>query len=477
VLCSQGVIGSSPTAIMTSSLLPPAQWAQSEFALAELGDQRLTHRLVRIGTGLAHHPGGTLPQAFPAMKDLKAAYRFFHQAKVGLEQIQSPHWAATRARCREPGEYLLLEDTSELDYSGHPCCADLGSIGNGRGRGLLLHTTLAVRVEAWDLAHRPEGIVVGLLGQQCWRRTGPPKRGRETWKERIQRPRESQRWAAVLESVERPLAHSQWVWVADREADFYEPIERCQRRGVDFVIRAYRDRRLANQPGYLTDALARLAVCGTMAVELRSRAGQPARTAQVQVRRGTVRLKGPERPDGDKPDFTLNVVEVQEVAAPAGVPALRWLLLTSLPCQRWAEVQRIIGRYAARWWIEEYHKALKSGVGAEDSQMERADRIETLVAVLAIVAVRLLNAKWLARTRGTEPVDRQVFGAQALEILAAKFSEPAGGWTHQSALVAVARLGGFLARKHDGMPGWRTIWRGWQRLMWMCEGLETMQKS
>ena len=461
---------------MITSLLAPAQWAQTEFALAELGDQRLTQRLVRIGTGLAQSPGGTLPQAFPRMKDLKAAYRFFNQAKVGPEQIQTLHWEQTRVGCCQPGEYLLIEDTSELDYSRHPGCEDLGSIGNGRGRGLLLHSTLAIRVEAWDLAHRPEGIVVGLMGQQCWRRSGPPKRGRETWKERIQRPRESQRWAAILEQTERPPAHSQWVWIADREADFYEPIERCQRRGVDFVIRAYRDRRLADQPGYLKDALAAMAVCGTMAVELRSRAGQPARTAQVQVRSGTVRLKGPERPDGNKPDFTLNVVEVQEVDAPAGVEPLHWLLLTSLPCQQWSQVQRIVGRYTARWWVEEYHKALKSGVGVEESQMQRAYRIETLVAVLAIVAVRLLNAKWLARTRGAEPVDRNVFGEQALDILAAKFGQPAGGWTHQSALVAVARLGGFLARKRDGMPGWQTIWRGWQRLMWMCEGLETMQR-
>ena len=384
---------------MSSSLLAPAQWAQTEFALAELGDRRLTQRLVRIGTGLAQNPGGTLPQAFPQMKDLKAAYRFFNQAKVGPEQIQSAHWEQTRASCRQPGEYLLIEDTSELDYSGHLGCEELGSIGNGRGRGLLLHSTLALRVEGWDLGHRPEGVVMGLLGQQCWRRSGPPKRGRETWKQRIQRPRESQRWAAVLEQVGRPAAHSQWVWIADREADFYEPIERCQRFGVDFVIRAYRDRRLADQPGYLKDALAQMAVYGTMAVELRSRAGQPARTAQVQVRSGTVRLKGPERPDGDKPDFTLNVVEVREVEAPVGIEPLHWLLLSSLPCQRWAEVQRIVGRYAARWWVEEYHKALKSGVGAEESQMQRAYRIETLVAVLAIVAVRLLNAKWLARTR------------------------------------------------------------------------------
>lgn len=459
---------------MTTSLLPPAQWAQSEFALAELGDQRLTQRLVRIGTGLAQPPGGTLPQAFPAMKDLKAAYRFFHQAKVGPEQIQSSHWEATRARCREPGEYLLIENPSELDYSGHPGCADLGPIGNGCGRGLLLHTTLAVRAAAWDRAHHPEGIVVGLLGQRCWRRTGPPKRGRETWKERIQRPRESQRWAAVLAETGSPPAGSQWIWIGDRAADFYEPIERCQRLGLDFVIRAYRDRRLADPPGYLSAALTQMAECGTMAVELRSRPGQPARTAQVAVRSGTVRCRGPERPDGDRTDFTVNVVEVREVNAPAGVPPLRWLPLTSLPCQRWSEVQRIVGRYAARWWIEEYHKALKSGVGAEESQMRQADRIETLVAVLAIVAVRLLNAKWLARTHGGQPVDRDVFGKSALKLLAAKFGEPAGGWPHRRALVAVAQLGGFLARKRDGLPGWQTIWRGWQRLMWMCEGLETL---
>ena len=28
----------------------------------------------------------------------------------------------------------------------------------------------------------------------------------------------------------------------------------------------------------------------------------------------------------------------------------------------------------------------------------------------------------------------------------------------------VAKLGGFLGRKHDGEPGWQTLWRGWQKL-------------
>jgi hypothetical protein len=60
----------------TSTLLPPAQWAQTEFALAQLGDRRRTQRLVKIATALAQSLGGTLPQACPAWKDLQAAYRF-----------------------------------------------------------------------------------------------------------------------------------------------------------------------------------------------------------------------------------------------------------------------------------------------------------------------------------------------------------------------------------------------------------------
>ena len=113
----------------------------------------------------------------------------------------------------------------------------------------------------------------------------------------------------------------------------------------------------------------------------------------------------------------MNVVEVRELHPPPGVEGLHWTLLTSLPCTRWVEAQRIVGRYTARWWIEEYHKVLKSGTGAEASQLEAAYRLETLVAVLAIVAVRLLNAQWLARARPDEAVAADAFGPHALAIL------------------------------------------------------------
>ena len=86
-----------------------------------------------------------------------------------------------------------------------------------------------------------------------------------------------------------------------------------------------------------------------------------------------VDLDGPWRPGGWQPPLLgINAVEVREVHAPEGVKEpLHWVLLTSLPCASWAAVQRVVGRYTARWWIEEYHKALKSGAGVEDSQLER----------------------------------------------------------------------------------------------------------
>jgi hypothetical protein len=244
---------------------------------------------------------------------------------------------------------------------------------------------------------------------------------------------------------------------------------------VDFVIRGCQNRKLVGEFSHLADALEQAKVRGQMAVELRSRPGQAARTAMVEVRTAAVNSKGPYRPGGYQPNLPLYVVEVCEVDPPEGVEPLHWIWLTSLPCGRWVEVKRIIGRYAARWWVEEYHKALKSGVGVEESQLQRAYRIESLVAVLAIIAIRLLNAKWLARVRSDEPVDAQVFGAEALKILANRLGKPQGGWTHRTVLVAVARIGGFIGRRGDGLPGWQTIWRGWQRLIWMCQGLETIK--
>jgi hypothetical protein len=455
---------------MSATLLPSAQWAQQEFAFAQLGDQRRHKRLVNIAEHLAAHPGGTLPQAFLDGAELKAAYRFFGQRGVSFDTVLAPHVERTRQACRQPGEYLLIEDTTLLDYSGHVAAQGLGRIGNGRGRGFELHSTLAVRVEGWTLEQQPEGTVVGLFGQQCDRPKPAPKP--ETPKQRFSRTRRSQIWAAAILAAGRPPAGSRWIYVADAESDFYEAMNINLQQGVDLVVRASHDRRLAEGAGHLRAVVSQGPVLGQMTVAVRARGGQPARQATVELRSARVNLDGPWRPSGwQAPLSDLGVVEVREIAPPADVPEpLHWLLLTTLPCATWALAQRVVGYYTARWWIEEYHKALKSGTGVESSQLEEADRLEGLIAILAVVATRLLSAKMLARSRPESQEAATSLGPLLLTVLEKKLGPPHPRWSNRNLIRAIARVGGFIGRKSDGEPGWQTIWRGWQRLSWMCEG-------
>lgn len=456
-------------------LASPAAWAQQQFGFAQLGDKRRNERLVKVATNLAANPGGTLPQAFAQWAELKAAYRLFNQQQVSFERVIAPHCERTLQACREPGQYLLIEDTSLLDFSGRPACEDLGVIGDGSGRGFELHSTLAVRIEAWSLEQRPEGTLMGLLHQQC--RTPRPAPQGEKKAQRLSRPRRSHKWAESIRHVGHPPQAAQWILAGDREADVYEAIDTCVQHGVDFVIRSCQDRRLAEPLGHLRETVAQAPLLGRTTVEVRSRGGQPARTAIVEVRSVRVDLDGPWRPGGVRPPLKdIGVVEVREVDAPEGVKEpLHWILLTALPCATWAQAQRVVGYYTARWWIEEYHKALKSGASVEESQLEKAHRLEPLIALLAVIAVRLLCTKMLARSRPESFEAAASFGPEMLQLLEQKLGKPRDGWTNKNVLIATARLGGFLARKHDGLPGWQTIWRGWHRLMWMCEGANLMK--
>ena len=49
-----------------------------------------------------------------------------------------------------------------------------------------------------------------------------------------------------------------------------------------------------------------------------------------------------------------------------------------------------ICQYATRWIIEEYHKAIKTGLGAERLQLESAERLFAAIAIMSVVALRLI---------------------------------------------------------------------------------------
>lgn len=460
---------------MCTSLLAPHEWAHMEFMSSELGDSRRTDRLVEVAGALAKTQSGTLPKAFCQPDQLKAAYRLFDTEEVTFERIVSPHWQRTYEECCQPGEYLLIEDTTALDFKTHPAVRGLGPISDDAfSQGMLLHSTLALRVESWDEDQQPQVTLQGLLHQQCWTRSKQKRRGKKSRPKILRRDRESQRWARSLEWL-RPGAESHWTFIADRESDIYEAFQRCNEAQTDFVIRAAQARTLEEEGITVFAAVEKAPVMGSFELELRGRGDRPKRIAKLELRSTTVTLRAPWRPGGELAPFEVQVVLVREVGGPLD-ESIEWVLLTSLSCQSFEEVRRIVARYARRWIVEEYHKALKTGTQIESSQLESAHRLQGLLGILSLVALRLLNTKLVARATPDVLVDEESFGVEAIKILNVKFGKPAGGWTYGALIVAIARMGGFLARRSDGNPGWITIWRGWEKLYAMAEGIQLMER-
>ena len=462
---------------MATTLTSVLDWANAEFGGAELGDRRRCPRLVKLAAKCAQNPHGTLPGSFQRWSEAKAAYRLLGQPDVTYERVIAPHFDRVRTDCCRGGEYLMVEDTTTLDFTSHLAAQDLGRIGDDGGRGLFVHSTLALKIERWNDRHEPEVTVEGLLDQRWWARTMPTiGRGKEKKRKRFRRPRESQRWAAVVEQIQ-PAAGARWTFVADRESDIYETFERCQKNRWHFIVRANQPRALDDEGGSVFTAVAESPELGRFFVDLRARPGRAARRAQVAVRTRQVQLRGPWRPGGWLEPRTVNVVEAREIDAPPGVEPIHWVLLSDWPVQTFEQAMRIIKAYTRRWLIEEYHKALKTGTSIEDSQLTTAQRITSLLGILAVVAVRLVNMKLLATTRPDEPVPADEIGPEALAILEAEYGRPSGGWTNATVFVSIARFGGFLARKSDGSPGWLTIWRGLRQLMLMARGYDLAREE
>ena len=281
---------------------------------------------------------------------------------------------------------------------------------------------------------------------------------------------ESDRWAQALREAGNPPEGARWTLVADRECDIFEVMSQCATQGIDWVIRAAQKRPTTPLLVEVFAAAGQAPVLGCFTVELRARPGVAAREAHVEIRVIATELAPPRELRKTYAPQAVTLVEVREIDPPKGVEPLHWVLLTRWPCETFAQARRVGGVYACRWLIEEYHKVLKTGTHIEDSQLSTADRIQALLAIHAVVAADLLALKLLAHSCPDAPVPAELVAPESLTILAMQVGRPLSGWTYASTMRAIARLGGYLGRKHDGPPGWLSIWRGWLKLGMMTEG-------
>ena len=98
-----GVKPAPVNALSVESGLEGPGWAEHEFADCELGDKRLTQRLVKIVCEQAAQPEGSYAQAAAGHRhDLKGYYRFLNneRSELNLESILQTHRAQTIRRMK-----------------------------------------------------------------------------------------------------------------------------------------------------------------------------------------------------------------------------------------------------------------------------------------------------------------------------------------------------------------------------------------
>ncbi len=461
-----------------------APWVSDEMADVELKDKRLNNRLTEILSALSAHPQSSIPAAHNGGEaETTAAYRFFDNDRVGFEDILHPHIEASLRRFAEHAVVILVQDTSEIDLTRpEQQVIGAGTLDGHARHGVLLHPLMGFT---------PNGTPLGTVYAETWSRDDDePRSTAQKQYDRKHTPieeKESLRWLDSHRDAVRvadQIPDTQFISVADSEADIYEVIdEAMQHSNLGWIVRACQHRATldeddCNQSMQPRDVVMAEPVLFRQQITVRGRTAkvkidkrarkQPRepRTAEVEVRAATVKLRAPWRSDRKLSHQEVNVVVVSEVNPPDGDVAVEWILYTNLPIQNAEEVREVIQYYCVRWMIEIFFRTLKTGCRVESRRFEEVNRFYRCMAVYMIVAWRTLYVCRLGREMPDVSCEA-VFGIdewQSIWRVVNNETPPKEPPKLQEMVRLVARLGGYINRVRDDEPGPQSVAIGLQRL-------------
>ncbi len=447
---------------------PGTLWATAVLGRAKFPDHRLKLRAIQIMGQKANRPGDSIPQGAGGPAAAKGTYRLLENRRVKADLFWSPiHEHAARALAGLD-LVLAIQDTTFINLPTLDATEGLGTVNGKDEEALLMHSVLAVR---------PDGHILGMLDNQVWARP-PEELGKaQDRKDRPIEEKESSKWLRgqrrAAEWRDRFSPGTKLLHLCDREADIHEVFQEAIDLGDEAIIRCSRDRKVEGPWGYVRATLSAQPVLARARIEVPRKRGQRKRWAAIEIRSATVTLDPPAKYPGRRP-LRLGVVWVTEPVVPEGVEGLDWMLWTTLPVGTAEEALRVVEFYRRRWRIEDFHRTLKEGCQVERTQLKTAGRIETLVAYSSAVAVRLLQLTHWARTEPGRPCT-EVLSDDEWRVLWARIHNarlPEGQEppTLREAVAMIGRLGGHLGRKCDGLPGVRSLWKGWYVLHLLVEG-------
>lgn len=446
-------------------ILDPEAWAKKTFGRCHLKDLRRTGRAVKVAARLANDASASLPAQMQTWKETMALYRLLDEEDVTFEALMQPHFQQTREWVGKQEVVLLVQDTTDLDFTHRQKMDGLGQIGNKQGRGLFLQTVLAVVPQTKE--------VLGCAMQEPFVRTPIPEG--ETRSQRHQRTeRETDVWMRMVDRLGAFPLETIVVHVGDRGADLFPFFLACLAQQTHFLVRVFENRRVQPEEHpqqYLLETIRAWPAQASHLFPVPGTHGRTARQTQVQLAFGSLCVMPPrqEKRCGTEP-LHLWAIRVWEEETPADEEPLEWLLLTSVTTTAIEQAWEHVEWYACRWTVEDYHQCLKTGCQIEERQVQSVARLIRLLGLLSPLAVRLLQLRDRSRSDPERPA-REVVEPTALALLAAHTGRVPEEMSTAIFWKAVAQLGGYLGRRGDGPPGWKTLWKGWLRIQTWLEGV------
>lgn len=459
-----------------------------EVAGANLGDERLNERFMKVMESLASSPSASFASMCNSKDEREGLYRFMRNKHVLWPDLIEPHIEETRVRASKAGAVIVVHDTTTVRVAED---ADLESYLNTGKKGFLFHSALVLdgREERKPLGTSAVEIVFRAKGKAKTKKNGRALSGAETFKFKH---KEFDRWWRLVEKTEERLQDVETVHVMDREADSYDLLSRLVSSNTSFVIRWCRNRsaKFSHEESMdwskvkdllckaKTKKLKRVVHLGKRRKKTAPRAAKAApprksRSASLRFATCSLDLRKPHYLPtrlGYPDSLAVNVVHIYEPSPPEGYEPVEWVLLTNLPIKKARDVERVVDIYRQRWLIEEFFKAIKTGCLYRKRHLTNRQSILNTFSSFLPIAWKALLLRSLAQgapmpaSHGLSSTELDVLRAKAMTIGAPLGENP----TMEEALTLIARLGGY--RSSSGPPGWLTIMRGTEKFISLVEG-------
>ena len=448
-------------------------WVENEMKASRLGDKRLDRRLSLILDDFSENPEESIPSVCHGWAETQAAYRFIDNDKVNAGQILQGHHIASVERIQTQQCVLIPQDTTFLNVAREESVG-LGTLRRTQSEQYLVHATVAFT---------PSRVNLGVVNAKFWQRPDEPVahlRNKKPIEEK-----ESYRWLESYEiacQIQRQCPDTLIISIADREGDIHEWFADVENREpeerAEFIVRAKCNRCTEQEPGeysYLWDELSEAPVLRQLRIKTPRSGDKPSRSATLEVRVKEVELCG--RQGKTVQPVTVYAVYAKEKKPPKGEVAIEWMLLTSLPVEDKQSAEIIIAWYRCRWEIELYFRVFKQGCRVERLRLETDKRLFNALAIYMIIAWRIHTITMLSRAHGSASCEMLFSDKEwkTIYMMQQKSKPPTQPPSLNEITRMLAQLGGFLARKGDGEPGVKNIWRGYRALHNYVDALEVAE--